>query len=73
MTEREKEYVCDQLCRYPYIYDEFQLERVHLERICETCMLNKSRSQLRKEYMQHYYETKIKPARSKKKKVKRNE
>lgn len=63
MTEREKEYICDKICKYPILLGS----EYPLERICETCMLNKSRSQLRKEYMQHYYKTKIKPARSKKK------
>lgn len=66
MTDREKEYVCDNLCRYPIM-----LSRDYpLETICEKCMLNKTRSQLRKEYMQQYYKDKIKPAR---KKVDRND
>lgn len=64
MTEREKEYVCDQLCRYPYQYDD-----EHLEPICEKCLLNKSRSQLRKEYMQEYY----KRVTKEKRRLKRNE
>ncbi len=62
MTEREKEYVCDKLCKYPFLFED-----IYLEQYCEKCLLNKSRTQLRKEYMQHYYKTKIKPARSKKK------
>lgn len=65
MTEREKEYVCDKLCRYPFMF-----EQEYLEQYCDKCLLNKSRTQLRKEYMQQYYKTKIKPAR---KKVKNNE
>lgn len=65
MTEREKEYVCDQLCKYPFMF-----EAEYLESYCEKCMLNKTRSQLRKEYMQLYYQNKIKPAR---KKVKKND
>ena len=62
MTEREKEYVCDNLCRYPYQYDDD-----HLEPICEKCLLNKSRTERRKEYMREYYLKNIKPARSKRK------
>ena len=58
MTEREKEYVCDQLCKYPFMFED-----IYLEQYCENCLLNKSRTQLRKEYMQEYYRTKIKPAR----------
>lgn len=63
MTEREKEYVCDKLCRYPYLLDNED----HLFHICEICLLNKSRTELRKEYMKQYYKTKIKPDRMKKK------
>lgn len=70
MTEREKEYVCDHLCKYPAMFDQLcrypdMANRSYLD-ICETCMLNKTRTQLRKEYMQQYYKTKIKPARKRK-------
>ena len=61
MTEREKEYVCDQLCKYSYFCNTEE----QLEPFCNICMLNKTRSQLRKEYMQQYYKNKIKPARKK--------
>ena len=60
MTEREKEYVCDHLCKYVYLFDGGGLEL-----ICEKCLLNMTRGQKRKEYMQQYYKNKIKPARKK--------
>lgn len=61
MTEREKEYVCDKLCRYPFLVHNQEM----LDSICVACELNKTRSQLRKEYMQQYYKNKIKPTRKK--------
>lgn len=63
MTEREKEYVCDKLCKYPYF---FKFHPEELEQACEACMLNQTRTQKRKEYMKQYYRTKIKPVRKKK-------
>lgn len=64
MTEREKEYVCDKLCKYPYF---FKYHLADLVQACEACMLSRTRTELRKEYMRQYYKTKIKPARLKEK------